>query len=125
MRCSGVERRDTITATVASISDASTKKCHGRKPASSACTSTSASTRILRALVEVAELIVQPRLQRAVRGNRRGLGVRVGLAPRPPNGHECDSEGSSQADRVGKEPGKPVETLVHGNRKDVLAAELL
>ena len=36
IRCSGVARRDRTTATVAATSDASTKKCQGRKPRRSA-----------------------------------------------------------------------------------------
>src|SRR5918995_3795169 len=35
-RCSGVERRDIITAAVAAIRDASRKKCQGRNPSDAA-----------------------------------------------------------------------------------------
>src|SRR5262249_49891698 len=97
-RCSGVDCRDTITAAVAAMSEASTKKCHGLNPASPwACAvwfAASASGPTPR-LIQGAELILQPLAQGGVVGRRRGhSGFERRLPLRPPHGHEPDDAGT-------------------------------
>src|SRR5262245_21205291 len=56
--------------------------------------------------VEIAELIVQPRLDVGIdRGRRRGFGLR---AARPPDGSEADHHGAGRAERIRQEPRQAV-----------------
>src|SRR5258706_10880147 len=110
IRFSGALGRAMTTATVAASSDSRMKKWETWKPWSSA------------ALVEISELIVQPRAQRFLHrghGGGRDRGVRP---PRPSHRDQPDQGRAGHADDVGQRPRETVEALVQRRRQHVLTA---
>src|SRR5258705_7113212 len=110
IRFSGALGRAMKTATVAASSDSRMKKWETWKPWSSA------------ALVEISELIVQPRAQRVLHrglGGGRGRGV---LPPRPSHRDQPDQGGAGDADDIRQRPRETVEAFVQRRRQHVLAA---
>src|SRR5437868_14852669 len=98
--------RATKVTAVAQPSAARTKNCQGCRPASEL---TSAPARRGTLSVEVAELIVDPLVERGVDRRRCG-GRRLALA-RPLHGRKPDRDGADGANQVRKEPGHPVEAF--------------
>src|SRR5262245_47905480 len=105
IRFSGAFGRAIITATVAATSESRMKKCEIRKPSSTGFVAG-------RALVEVAELIVQTLAQGGVL-RRGGVGGRHGRhlcgPPRPLPRDEPDRARAGAAHHVGQQPGEAVE----------------
>src|SRR5215211_3731961 len=109
IRFSGALGRARTTATVAAMSDSSTKKWEAWKPSS----------------VEISELIVQPLAQRGVVAGRRGHGGglrRGSVATAPADGDETDQRRARYANEVRHRPGELVESSIERLRQNVLAA---
>src|SRR3954469_3895363 len=99
IRFSGAFGRAITTATVAASSDSSTKKWVAWNPGSSTVLSATGF------LVEVAELIVQPRVQRVLCcDRRRSILSRVVVATRPAEGDHADERRSGRARDIRQRP---------------------
>src|SRR5258708_13389611 len=110
IRFSGALGRAMTTATVAASSDRRMKKCETWKPWSS------------EVLVEISELIIQPRAQRVLArglGEERGGGGRRG---RPGGGDQSDNRRAGDADDIRERPREAVEAFIERRRQHVLAA---
>src|SRR3954451_8756130 len=106
-------------AAVAHPSAASMKNCHGSRPPAPRASVASCLSALS---VEIAELIVDPVVQRCVdRGS--GGDALVGL-PRPLHGDERNRHRAAETDEVGKHPGHAVEALVDRRAQHFLAAVL-
>ncbi len=98
------------TATLAATSDSSTKKCHGlNAPGASFLISVFGVTA---SSIEVAELIVQPCLERGASGGRcrRGpISVARSVAARPAKRHGSDNQRGGRSEHVRERPRQAVE----------------
>src|SRR5581483_9487307 len=72
--------------------------------------------------IEVAELIVQTRVEGRI-GGRSGFGwLGPRLTPRPPEGRQADDERAGAGQGIREQPGETVESAVDRLRHELLAA---
>src|SRR5687768_2338129 len=114
----GCVSRARTTATVAPSIASRMKKCQALKGAGWAA----GTGRALARSVGVAELIIQPGLERGRRGHDGRFGD--GVAARPSKRRGTDHHDAKRPDTVRQQPGQPVEALVDGRREYFLTTVL-